>query len=275
MRDIMQINYKYIIDKLRNCGDMSKEIFYSNEKIKYEIKQDGTKFTNIEKIISNFLKKELHFKYPNISFYSEEESEKFNQIINDKTFFVVDPIDGTSSFIEKIPEFTINLSLVSGENLLYSFIYSPIKNIFYYANEEESFKIENNKKIRIKNLSNNLLEKYRVVSTKSKDELKKIKLVLKKNNINSDLTCISSALKFGMLAEGKYDIYIRRANIKLWDALAGFHIANNADLFIMDNKGNNFLEYIIKRKYLNKIAKDHFRIDEFVIQNTDKLKVIF
>ena len=86
---------------------------------------------------------------------------------------------------------------------------------------------------------------------------------------------ISSALKFCIIADGYADIYLRKENIKLWDTLAGFHILNNANFFIKDGKGNNILNYILKKKYLKNIQEKEFRINEFIIQNTKYLDLRF
>jgi len=275
MKSIMKIDYNFLLRTIKICGGIARNSYFSDNKIKFEIKKDASKVTEIDIEISNFFKTEFAKKYPKIPFFSEEESEGFKDIVDQKTFFIVDPIDGTSSFIKKKPEFTINLTLVANEKLLCSFIYLPIQDILYYANEGESYKIQLNKKIKLVNKNNNLLESYRVVATRRKNELKNIKSTLQSNNIDCTYTSLSSALKFGILAEGKFDIYMRRANIKLWDVISGFHIAHNANFFVRDDKGNDMLEYITTKYHLKHISRDDFRISEFIIQNSKELKVIF
>ncbi len=114
-----------------------------------------------------------------------------------------------------------------------------------------------------------------MITTRREDELFKIKKMLDKNKIKYEFIHLSSALKFGYLSEGNADIYIRRAKIKLWDVISGFHIANNAGYIVKDSLGNNFHNYLVSRDYLSKIINSDFRIDEFIIQNSEKYKVIF
>ncbi len=77
---------------------------------------------------------------------------------------------------------------------------------------------------------------------------------------------MSSAKKFCSLAIGENDIYIRKAKIKIWDIIAGFHITNNLGFIIEDFHGNNIYENISKKEYLKKISYDSFRINEFIIR---------
>ena len=275
MRAIMQIDYDFLFEKIKICGDISKESYYSKNKINFKKKKDGSKVTDVDEHISKFLKREIYKKYPNIPFFSEEEINNPEMITSSENFFMLDPIDGTSSYIEKNPEYTINLSLVSNEKIFFSCIYSPIYNILYYANLLESFKIYDNTEKKLKNYNDKQLSKYRVITTRREDELFKIKKMLDKNKIKYEFIHLSSALKFGYLSEGNADIYIRRAKIKLWDVLSGFHIANNAGYIVKDSLGNNFHNYLVSRDYLSKIINYDFRIDEFIIQNSEKYKVIF
>ena len=275
MRVTMKIDHSYLIEKIRFCGEISKKYFLSDKKIDFKTKEDGSKVTQVDKEISNYLEKELYKQYPNIKFFSEEKSSNLVNLPDEKNFFLVDPVDGTNSFIKKEKEFTINLSYVSNEKLIFSCILSPIENILYFSDQENSYKVFKNKITKLVNKNNNLLNFYRVIATRRKDELLKINKALKKNKIKYELNYFSSSIKFCVIADGDADIYIRRANIKLWDVIAGFHIANNANFFIRDGIGNNVLEYLLNRDYLKEIQKKEFRICEFLVQNTDKMKFKF
>ncbi len=271
----MTIDQNFLIEKIKFCGKITKNAFFSDQNIAFEIKEDGSKVTQIDKEISDYLEKELFKKYPNIKFFSEENKKNLVNLPNEKNFFLADPIDGTSSFIKKKKEFTINLSYISDEKMVFSCIFSPIKNVLYYSDKKNSYKIFDDKTFKLKNNNNNFLDFHRVIATRRPEELRKVNHTLKKNKIKYKLNYASSAIKFCILADGDADIYIRRANIKLWDVLAGFHIVKNANFFIRDNTGNNILNYLLKEEYLKKIQKREFRICEFLIQKTDKVKFIF
>ena len=60
--------------------------------------------------------------------------------------------------------------------------------------------------------------------------------------------------------------YIRKAKIKIWDIIAGFHITNNLGFIIEDFHGNNIYENISKRVLKENPSYDSFRINEFIIR---------
>ena len=122
--------------------EKSKKYFLSDKKIDFKTKEDGSKVTQLDKEISNYLEKELYKQYPNIKFFSEEKSSNLVNLPDEKNFFLVYPVDGTNSFIKKEKEFTINLSYVSNENSYLVVYYLLLKKtILYYSDQENSYKV--------------------------------------------------------------------------------------------------------------------------------------
>ena len=62
-------------------------------------------------------------------------------------------------------------------------------------------------------------------------------------------------------------MYIRKARLKLWDVTAGFHIAKNAGLNIIDENGNNIYKYFLSKRYIKEISDQNFKINEFIVSN--------
>ena len=61
----------------------------------------------------------------------------------------------------------------------------------------------------------------KVLTTKRKSEIVDIELFIK-YRLEYDIQHISSSIKFCYVALNEADVYIRNANIKLWDIVAGF-----------------------------------------------------
>jgi 3'(2'), 5'-bisphosphate nucleotidase len=57
--------------------------------------------------------------------YSERKSYK--------SFWLVDPLDGTKEFIKRNGEFTVNIALIEGNVPVLGVIYVPAKGILYYG----------------------------------------------------------------------------------------------------------------------------------------------
>ena len=57
------------------------------------------------------------------------------QRVNAERAWIIDPIDGTQSFIEGIPEFAISVALVSNQEPIVAAIFNPITNEFFDASK--------------------------------------------------------------------------------------------------------------------------------------------
>ena len=80
---------------------------------------------------------------------------------------------------------------------------------------------------------------------------------------------ISSSLKFCYMAENYCDIYIRMANIKFWDVIAGFHICMVSGLTIY-NYNNTFMkDYKIQEDFKSSLIRNNFSVDKFYIKHKD------
>ena len=94
----------------------------------------------VEKILLNELSKK---KY---SIISEEEGTIVKE--NNNSFWIIDPIDGTTNFLHGIPHFCISLAYLSNNEIISGLIFDPIKNEMFYA-EKNSGAFFNNQRIRV------------------------------------------------------------------------------------------------------------------------------
>ena len=265
---------KNILPIIYEAGDISKKFFYDKKEVK--IKNDFSEVTLADIEINNYLIQKLKYYYPTYDILSEENSinEQLESIEN-SNFFVIDPIDGTNSFIRGSSEYSINLSLICDHKLVFSAIYLPIDDILYFSDKKNTYKYgsyknfanEKKEKIYIKNLENR--NYINLICTKREEEIIEIKNFLKKSLKRFNFYHVASSKKFCILSESKADIYIRKAKIKLWDITAGFHIAFNSGLIIQDLDGNNLYKKFLTKKYLKIIKNNKFKIDEFIIKPKD------
>ena len=268
----MQNEINNLLNIVYESGEIVKTYFYKQEKF-IKIKEDKTEITNADIEVNKFLIKKIKKDYSNYSYLSEENNYDEQLIsIKNKKFFIIDPIDGTSSFIKGSNEFTVNLSIIKDKKIYFSVIYSPILDVLYYAhdsllykiNSYSDFKIGNFKKINI--VSYNIKYPVNLVTTRNPLEIDKIKKLIENSNLKFNFFCESSSLKFCNLSINKYNLYIRKANIKLWDVAAGFHIVNNAGYVIEDLHGNEIFTKLFYKESLKKISENNFKIEEFIIR---------
>jgi len=198
--------------------------YYVN-KIEVEHKADKSPVTEADRAANEFIKKHLQELTPDIPVVSEENSEDDNkQAASGEIFWMVDPLDGTKSYINQTGEFTVNIALIKNNYPQGGVVYIPAQEIGYFTTEDGK---------AYKQVGNNLPEKINV-RQKPKD---KVVVVASKSHMNEstekyikslgkNITLISAAssLKFCMIAEGKADLYPRFGNTMEWDTAAGHAI---------------------------------------------------
>jgi len=240
-----------------NAGLLILAYYKNYENLVVTQKHDNSPVTEADLAANNFIIKELKKLFPDIDIVSEENNEEANLLAAQKNeYFMVDPLDGTNSFIKHSDEFTVNIAFIQNKKAIFGSIYLPAKDILYFTDEAniayktEKFSLGNNLTKKI--LSTRKSNITRVICTKREPERSEIIKNLKSRDIQTkDLISVASSYKFCLIAEGKADLYPRRANINAWDIAAGHAILNAAGGKII-NLDNN-LELIYNFHYNFKI----------------------
>ena len=187
-----------------------------NKPFKVSNKEKGRGYdpvTNADKAFEKFIRKEILKKFPNHQVKGEEFGQKKNK--SDFTW-IIDPIDGTRSFVIGNPTWSNLISLNYKDYPVLGLANFPILKKYYYNTSKKSaFVVEKNKVRKIK--VNNKV-KYSNVKLSAAfhgsltlNKQKKIPKILKL----MQFPC-TDALSYAHLAEGKIDAVIQCGN-KIWD----------------------------------------------------------
>ena len=104
--------------------------------LKKEIKKDNTPVTNGDIEVNKLIINKIEKITPDIQIVSEESSKnKSNE--NLKTFWLIDPIDGTYDYINNRDEFTINAGLIINNRPEVGIIYAPAKKRLFYTYHQD------------------------------------------------------------------------------------------------------------------------------------------
>ena len=105
----------------------SKSIDLYNKGLKKIIKPDNSPVTNGDLEVNKMLTEKIKELTPNIPIVSEEtvDLQKKNSL---KTFWLIDPIDGTKEYIAGQDEYTVNASLVINYIPTIGLVGAPKKN---------------------------------------------------------------------------------------------------------------------------------------------------
>tara|TARA_B100000965_G_scaffold128908_1_gene107323 strand:- start:689 stop:1468 length:780 start_codon:yes stop_codon:yes gene_type:complete len=243
---------KNLIETTELAGKKSIEIHRKGLKI--ITKPDNSPVTNGDLEVNKILTEKIKVLTPNIPIISEEtvDLKKKNTL---KTFWLIDPIDGTKEYIAGKDEYTINAALVLNYVPTIGLLGAPKKNrLFYSYGKNNSFMIEDKKTIKLNCKKKTTKGKIFAVSGAEKPS-SLILDVLKKNRVES-FTPMHSSYKFCVIATGEFDFYAAKERAYEWDYAAGHAIAENAGAIIttLDNQPFQYgksdyknLSLIIKR----------------------------
>jgi len=233
---------------IKACEKASKILirdFGEIEKLQVSIKGPSDFVTNsdykVEEIIINELSKSKKKYY----LISEESGKIENE--NKNGCWIIDPIDGTTNFLNGIPHFAISVALKIKNEIVSGVIYDPIKDEMFYA-EKNNGAYLNNKRIRVSkknNLDNCLF------ATGGKNELK-TKLNIRKFG--------SASLDLAYVAAGRYDGFFQK-NLSLWDVAAG--------LILIKESGGKVNEINLEKNNNVKIYASNNSIHEKMLDNID------
>mgnify|MGYP000880130948 CR=1 FL=1 len=206
--------------------------------LKKEIKSDNTPVSNGDIEVNKILTKKISEITPNIAIVSEENSAHKNDK-NLKNFWLIDPIDGTTDYINNRDEFTLNAALILDKKPAIGIITAPAKKrIFYSYAISNSYELINNQEIELFNKKKKYKE-IKAVSYSNEHKLEILK-IHKKYKVTS-FQKMKSSLKFCVVAAGEFDLYVAEPRACEWDIAAGHAIVIHAGGEIKDFSGNEIL----------------------------------
>jgi 3'(2'), 5'-bisphosphate nucleotidase len=224
-------NYKIIAEKLLPAFILAgkKSISLSGKKLKVFTKSDGTPVSNGDLAVDKILQDAIRKITPSIEIVSEE-TIKTNKKGKRNTFWLIDPIDGTSSYISNKDEYTLNAALIVNKKPVLGIIFAPKKKrLFYSFGKNNAYEISKGKKVKL-NCAN--IKKTTVSAlTNSSNPSDIIKRILRKYKATK-FQNMRSSYKFCLIASGEYDVYAARPRAKEWDIAAGHAIAEHAGAIV-------------------------------------------
>jgi myo-inositol-1(or 4)-monophosphatase len=190
--------------------------------------------TEVDKNLEKFIKNVLHKKFSDHDILGEESGlSDFKKSSGYRWF--IDPVDGTTNYIQGLPICCISIALWDNKGPLVGVVYNPTLNYLFTARRGHGAFL-NNKPIHVSNKSA-LMHAYggfgwgRDVHDASANFPKLIKI------LNKIRTLGSSTLELCYVACGIYDFHIQ-TRINIWDFGAAVLMITEAGGNITDWKGN-------------------------------------
>lgn len=183
-----------------------------------------------------------------------------------RTYWLVDPLDGTKEFIRKNGEFTVNIALIADGVPTRGIVYVPVLDTLYLGLETGAWKVTGCRGKSVEDLMSSAVAcrvsgvpgvPIRVVASKShcNDETREFIAGLAPKNGESKLVSRGSSLKLCMVAEGAADIYPRIAPTMEWDTAAAHAVVKAAggEVFYFES-GQAPSEYVTENTSLKTLS---------------------
>lgn len=127
--------YDAALKLVMKCGPIMREGYLKTEST-YEVKSEFYDLVTVyDKQIEDLLIKGLQAEFPESKVIGEEESAANKRLseLTDAPTWIIDPIDGTTNFINRIPHCCISVGLTINKELVVGIVYNPIANELYSA----------------------------------------------------------------------------------------------------------------------------------------------
>jgi 3'(2'), 5'-bisphosphate nucleotidase len=183
-------------------------------------KADASPLTSADSASHDFLMESLGSLTPHIPVISEESIDAINGSLHaGRSFWLVDPLDGTKEFLKGTDEFTVNLALIEAGRPVLGVVHAPALGLTYSglrgsgswrkAGEEPPSRI-----------STRRANSSELAVVASKDHAGPLVGVMLGRLTRPRLQSMGSSLKFCLVAEGKADLYLRDLPTMEWDTAA-------------------------------------------------------
>ena len=240
MLKLKSSDYKKYSKFLSNLANKLTKFYYTklNKPFKVTNKLKGRGYdpvTSADKAFERFIRNQIRKKFPNHQIIGEELGNKKSK--SDYSW-VIDPIDGTRSFVIGNPTWSNLISLnYKGYPVLGLANFPILKKYYYNKSEKNAYVCEKGKmtKIKVNNKVSfsNIKLSAGFHGALTLNQQKKIPQILKR----MQFPC-SDALSYSHFAEGKLDVVLQCGN-KIWDIHALIPIIKAAGGIVTTWKNDN------------------------------------
>ena len=253
------------INSVIDAGKTVMKIY--NQPFETKIKSDNSPITEADIASNKIIQKIISTSdYPILS----EETKDNKKRLEKETVWIIDPLDGTSDFINKTGEFTIMIGLVRKQVPVLGIIYCPPQNTLYVAQQNQgSYQLAGEKwsKMSVSTISD--LTKSRTVYSRHHSE--ESERLFFKYIKTKKLTKRGSSLKAIDVASGTSELYFTSTNkIKQWDTCASYCLVKEAGGNMTDVYGNDLKYNIDDVNHQNGIIVSNGLVHEKVINSYKK-----
>jgi|RhiMetdeSRZDD1v2_1073273.scaffolds.fasta_scaffold96132_2 3'(2'), 5'-bisphosphate nucleotidase len=253
----------------RDAGRILMDIYSGGHSVEWKGHDDPV--TAADHAANKFIVAELQRYFPADGILSEEATDDQTRLSKSRVW-LVDPMDGTKQFIERIGEFAVMIGLATNGRPVLGVVYNPTTNKMYYGASDIGAYLEEpltTKRLHVSTIT----DPARMVAAMSRSHHSpKVDLIKERLGITNQIQSGSVGLKVGLLAEGRAHLYLHLgAKTNQWDTCAPQAILEAAGGIMTDRSGNSLQYNTPEIRNLHGVVASNGVIHERVIEATQKV----
>lgn len=218
-----------------------------------EIKGDGSPVTLADKRSSAIVIEGLEALTPSIPVISEENPEAQNRAIVEAhaTYWIVDPLDGTQTYIDGHEGFGVHIGLIDNGVPAAGVVYFPAQGILYFTDGGKAYKQPDGKSVQQISVTSpeSLRQPFSAATSWSKKRQPQSTLAQSIPAVGGGRACIT--------AEGITDIALIEARFSYWDIAAAHALLRAAGGELFDLASGEAVRYPAHKLYIDPAIGGH------------------
>lgn len=241
---------KLMIDWSFECGEiLNTHLVRSYDtQLKFINKGSQGLATEADVLSEAYVMKEIKKHFPTHKILSEEDAFtrelKMEGVKEDEYLWLIDPLDGTNNFINRVPFFGVSLALNKGSTTLAGVVYNPVNCELFYATKGGGaylIRLIGDKEVRIKLKATKKKKVFKEALLSANLTSKRVEKDLLKRfpEVRAMRRFGSAALEMSYVAAGMLDAYWEY-RLQPWDMAAAGLICQEAGVKISNIKGEKY-----------------------------------
>ena len=213
--------YSALIDDLADAAREAGEAILQVVRRGFDVeaKRDASPVTEADRAAELVILAALARAAPGVPVIAEEEVAAGRIPAHGDTYFLVDPLDGTKEFVRGGDDYTVNIGLIADGSPVLGIVFAPATGRLHGGIVGRGAWVDEGAgraPIATRDRSGQL------AAVASKSHLTQSTIDYLEAAVGAcDYVSVGSSLKFGVVAEGKADIYPRLSPTSEWDTAAG------------------------------------------------------
>lgn len=244
-----------MIDWSFECGEILNAHLVKSYKTPMKVIDKGKQgvATEADVLSEKYVMGKIKKHYSHHKILSEEDAFKrslrLEGVSRDEYLWLIDPLDGTNNFYNRVPFFCVSLALLKGNTTQVAVVYNPVSCELFYAVKGKGaylVRLVGSTQVRIKLKSNQKKKKFNEALLSANLTSKRIEKDLLKSfpEVRAMRRFGSAALEMSYVAAGMLDAYWEH-RLQPWDVAAAGLICQEAGIVVSDINGKEYHPFCV------------------------------